>query len=329
MKIKNKTTIAPSWILSLAFLSLVFLSSCNNSEPEKELSTPTSGNVKIGFDETLKPLAKEELDAFQAAYPNAHIIASFKPEVELANDFLNDSDEVIMLSRKLNDKENKIFEAKQLAVITSKIAFDALAIIINKANPDSVLTYKQLQDMFSGAAKSWTDIDSKNNLPLNIVFDNQNSSTLRYMVDKFNKTGKAPTTWSALKSCPQVIDYVAANKGALGIIGVNWVSNHHENAANSFIKNVNVAALYPPDTAKGAGQAYQPYQAYIALRHYPLYRDIYMISREGRSGLGAGFMSYISTDRGQTIINLAGLVAANAPIRIMEVKNKLDESQIK
>lgn len=64
---------------------------------------------------------------------------------------------------------------------------------------------------------------------------------------------------------------------------------------------------------------YQPYQAYIALKFYPFYREVYLISREGRNGIGSGFITFVASDRGQRIFLRAGLVPSKAPVRLVEL----------
>ncbi len=67
---------------------------------------------------------------------------------------------------------------------------------------------------------------------------------------------------------------------------------------------------------------YQPYQAFIAQKQYPLLRDVIMISREARAGLASGFMAFIASDKGQRIVLTSGLVPATMPIRIVEVNHE-------
>ena len=66
----------------------------------------------------------------------------------------------------------------------------------------------------------------------------------------------------------------------------------------------------------------KPYKAYIAMKKYPLSRQVYMISRETRSGLGSGFITYVASDKGQRIVLKSGLVPATAPIRLVEIKRE-------
>ena len=84
--------------------------------------------------------------------------------------------------------------------------------------------------------------------------------------------------------------------------------------ANSFLKTVHVAGI-SRDSA-----FYQPYQAYIAQKLYPLTRNVIIISREARSGLGSGFLTYVASDKGQRVVLKAGLVPATMPVRIVEIR---------
>jgi phosphate transport system substrate-binding protein len=91
--------------------------------------------------------------------------------------------------------------------------------------------------------------------------------------------------------------------------------------ATNFLNGIKILGLSPPDSAKAfQGEYFQPYQAYILQRTYPLVREVYIINRESRSGLGTGFASFVAGNKGQSIINLSGLLPATRPVRIMEFK---------
>ena len=92
-----------------------------------------------------------------------------------------------------------------------------------------------------------------------------------------------------------------------------WVSDAEDSTANSFLKSVRVAGISLEE------DPYQPYQAYIAQKQYPLTREVVVISREARSGLGSGFLTFVASDKGQRVVLKAGLVPATMPVRIVEI----------
>jgi phosphate transport system substrate-binding protein len=71
--------------------------------------------------------------------------------------------------------------------------------------------------------------------------------------------------------------------------------------------------------SRGDSEAYQPYQAYVAQNLYPLIREVVIVSREARTGLGSGFFTYVANDKGQRVVLKAGLVPATMPVRIVEI----------
>ncbi len=119
-----------------------------------------------------------------------------------------------------------------------------------------------------------------------------------------------------MNSNKAVVDYVSQKPNAIGLIGVSWISDRDDSTAIQFLKSIRVASVSRDD------EAVQPYQAYIANRQYPLCRDVFVISREARTGLGTGFTAFVAGDKGQRIVLKSGMVPATMPVRIVSVTKK-------
>lgn len=303
------------------FLSLsTLLYACTQKDKNgKELSTTTTGTVNIVADETLMPIVDSEEQVFETIYPKANLVITYLPEAEAIARFLNDSAQLIILPRELNDVEKAYFKEKQLSLPRSnKIATDAIALIINKKNTDTTLEISQVRDIIRGKIQNWKQLDAKSKLAdINIVYDNPNSSTVKYMIDLVKQKD---LKGYALKSNKDVIDYVGQNQNALGIIGINWISDLDDSSTNFFKQNIHVVGIKEDAMDEGDDYFYQPYQAYLATKQYALLRTVYTISREPRAGLATGFASFVAGDKGQKIILKAGLLPANAPIRIISTE---------
>ena len=154
------------------------------------------------------------------------------------------------------------------------------------------------------------------------MFDNKNSSTVRFAMDSICG-GKelAEGNVSALKTNQQVIDYVANNPDAMGVVGVNWLGNRSDTTNLSFREEIRVMSVSAEDVATPAN-SYKPYQAYLFYGNYPLARSIYALLNDPRSGLPWGFASFMTSDKGQRIILKSGLVPATQPVRIVHVKDE-------
>jgi ABC-type phosphate transport system substrate-binding protein len=308
-----------SYIILALFLFL--LSSCNQNKNSPE-DGPTYGEITVSADETLKPLIDAELFAFQSLYQRAKVHVNYKPEAEVFNDLLNNRARIIFVTRKLNKDELKHFDEVKIVPRTVKVAYDALALITNKSNKDLNISYTDLKKIISGKTSRWSELGPNlGNSKIELVFDNKNSSAVRFLKNLIGNDSLSVNAF-ALNNSQEVIKYITEKKDAIGIVGVNWVSEN-DSASTVFSKKIKLISISPPDTSKGAGDYYQPYQAYIAEKFYPLWRDVYIISGEARNGLGSGVIAFISSDKGQRIVLKAGLVPATMPVRLVEIKDQL------
>jgi phosphate transport system substrate-binding protein len=301
-------------ILFFVIVPSIILNGCGQSNQITE--TPTTGNIKISVDESYQLLLDTQIFTFQSIYTFAKINPTYKPEVDVFKDFMNDSVRTIVVNRKLTQNEEDVLKSKSFIPITTKIAYDALAFITNKNNNDSLLKFNQINDIFNGTINQWNQINPKSKLKdLIVVFDNNHSGNVRYIKEKFNIKQNFPSNCFAVKSNEEVINYVEKNENAIGLISVNWISDSDDSVTINFKKRVKVVSVENPTN----GVFSKPYQGYIAEGSYPFIRDVYMICRETFTGLGSGFIQFVAGDKGQRIILKSGLVPATMPVRLVEV----------
>jgi phosphate transport system substrate-binding protein len=302
------------------YLGLIFiLFSCAGGSKNTITETPTSGDIKIVSDESFQPLIDTEVYTFTHLYNYARIKPIYKPEVDVINDFMNDSVKLIVTSKKLTDDQVKYLRDTLIIARTVTFAKDALALITNKENLDTLIKYNSIKDIFLGRITTWKQLKSKSRLDkISVIFDNPKSGNIRYFKEKFDIRDKLPDNFFAVKNNQEVIDFVSRNKDALGIISVNWISDKDDSLSRSFIKKVNIVAISRPYLDENA--YYRPDPGWIYDKSYPFVRDIYIISRETFKGLGSGFLQWACAERGQKIVLKSGLVPATMPIRLVQIK---------
>ena len=311
------------YVFSLTIVLVLTLLSCRrNSKFITRTDTLTSGEAIIAADEGLEPIIIEEIDVFTRLNIDANITPVFASEQEIFDFLLTDSIRLIIAARDLTDAEKQHIKSLKRTPRSQKIAIDGIALIINKENKDSLLSVYDLQKMLTGEIQDWNVISSSKTKerPVTVVFDQQNSSTLRFMQDSICRDKKLSSQAVAAKSNKEVIHYVANHPNALGIIGVNWISNPNDSTKLSFDNMIRVVSLSREVNAS-IGNSYKPFPAYLATGDYPLRRDIYVILTDVRGGLPAGFVNFIAGDSGQRIILKAGLVPATRPTRLINLKN--------
>jgi phosphate transport system substrate-binding protein len=303
-------------------LALVF-TSCNSKTKDRHSDTPTTGAIRISVDETFQPIIESEIPVFESIYTRAKITAVFEPEADAFNNLLKDSVRLIIVSRGLNQNEKDFFKSKQFLPKEIKVALDGIAIITNKKNPDTLLTMWQLRSILVGELTNWKKINPKSKLGLlKVVFDNKKSSTIRFVVDSITHTGKLGTNLAALNHNKEVLDYVEQNPNAIGLIGVSWISDPSDSTQLSFLKKVNVMSISREEVAEDKN-SFPPLAGYIFDGRYPLTRAVWMINTDPHMGLAAGFLSFVSSVRGQKIILKTGVVPATMPTRVVTIKDGL------
>ncbi|MBS1772774.1 MAG: substrate-binding domain-containing protein [Bacteroidetes bacterium] len=284
---------------------MIGVASCGE-DVEQPADTPSSGTIDISVDDTYKPIIDEQKKVFDSSFPEAHINVHYKPESECIKDFMEGKARLILVTRDLADDEKKVLEYKKIVPASLPIAKDAVAVIVNNATTDSAFTMSQIRGILTGVYKD----------KYTVVFDNQGSSTLRYVMDSILRGDKLGANVYAAKGNDSVIDYVSKNPKAIGFTSVSYVSDLNDPNGLAFIKNVKVAYIVNEKNMK----PYQPYQYDIAPDDYQLTRKLYYIHKETYPGLGRGFANFLAGERGQLIFKQARLFPLRMNVMFREAE---------
>ena len=294
----KKFLVIPALILSVFLIVIVACNQTNKQVNDNE--TILKGKTKVLVDETFKPVIEDQIMIFESKY-DAKISLLAKSETEVILALVKDTANIAVLSRTLTPQELKIFENKKITPRITKIATDAIAFIANQKNNDTIIALQDVVAFMQG---------KPNQNIKGLVFDNPNSSSVRYMNELAGLKTIPKTGIYSFKTNEEVIKFVASNEGMIGIVGVNWLMQPALNRVET-VKSVQVLSV------KGIGKKdyFSPTQNNIAEGKYPLARDLYIVNCQGYSGLGMGFASFVAGDIGQRIILKSGLLPAKMPGR--------------
>lgn len=278
---------------------------CGNGQPP--LDNPSRGSITIAADESFKPLVTQITSAYEGIYPNVKFNLVFRPEQEAINMMLHDSARLAFTTRKLTKNEQRGLDQRKIVGGAVKIATDGVALIVNKANTDSLITMGALRSIFNGSIKNWSQLKSNQTEPITLVFDNNNSSNLDFVLSTFGVKSIEGLRIFTTRSNREVIDYVRKNPSALGFIGVNWISDGDEPLTAELSADLRVMGVSAKQNPVGRADYYQPFQEDLGMQRYPLRRPVYVLSREAHPGLGGGLINYVMRDAGSLIIYKVGL----------------------
>jgi phosphate transport system substrate-binding protein len=309
-------------IIGLLLAAVVFAIGCSNNPKNGKQDTATSGTINVAADESLRPIVEAEVDVFESIYPNAHLNVIYTNEYDAMHLLATDSVRIAITTRDLLPDEKALFEQAKITPRYAPFCTDAIGFIMNNNRTDTILSLSQVKGILDGSIGTWKDLNAQNTAsPLQLVFDSPKSGAIRMLKDSVLKGSELAKHCFAVENNQAVIDYVAQHPEAIGVIGASWISDPDDSTRNGFLQRIKVCNLIPlnPETAEASNM--KPYQAYIALKQYPLWREVRVVMREARVGLGTGFASFIASDKGQRIVLKSGLVPATAPVRIIQLNN--------
>jgi len=297
---------------NIIYSFILFISACNNNENPFSYGNDTHsrGQMNLYVEESFKPLFETSIRTFESQYPKASIQVKYASEGEIIDAFFKDSLKTICISRDFTKLEKAQLKKRQVEVRSDKIAEDAVALILHPTNPDSLMTIAQIKAIIRGEKVIWSGLKTK----INIVFDKQNSANFYYLKN-FCDLKKLPVNLFAVSSNEEVINYVKENKNALGIIGLNWISDSDDFDTLGFVKGINVVAIAKDDKS----DYFKPHAGYIYTKEYPLNREIWLINKAKKSGVNTGFVLFMKGDKGQLIVQKSALVPATAPVRLIQL----------
>lgn len=295
-------------VVAIVIFGAVIIS-CNKKEDSKsENDTIIKGKVTVFVDETLLPIIEDEVAVFENSY-EAKFTLNPLSETEAILALTKKQAGILILSRKLNAQEEAFFKSKKITPKVTHFAIDGIALVKSKKSKDTLIALNDIVDFIKG----------KQNGIKGLVFDNPNSSTVRYFKELAKVDSLPEKGIFSFKTNDEVLKYVDENEGLIGVVGLNWITQPMP-AMQSIVDNVNVLSV------KNASNEYvSPNQDNIASGKYPLARDLYIINCQGYQGLGVGFASFVAGDIGQRIILKSGLVPVKIPGRNIIIRNQLDK----
>jgi phosphate transport system substrate-binding protein len=296
-------------IFTLIIVSFLFVECKQNEQNEQ---TILKGSVSILVDETLIPIVEDQVAVFESSY-DAKIKLVPESESEVLNSLVTEKAGIAIMARNLTKDELKIFEQKKIIPRITPFATDAIAFITNKNNNDTLVALKNIVEFMQGKPNSTIK---------GLVFDNPNSSTVRFMNNLAGIKATPKQGVFSFKTNEEVIKFVSENNGMIGVVGVNWLSQPSPKT-QEFVDKVTVLEVKNYKSQN----YYAPTQNNLAEKKYPLARDLYIINCQGNAGLGMGFASFIAGDIGQRIILKSGLLPVRIPGRNLKIRKEINNDK--
>jgi phosphate transport system substrate-binding protein len=277
---------------------LVFLTACRvapgqaNSQPEPSAYIQNKGS------DTIVNLALAWAEQYQAEHPDISISVTGGGSGTGIAALLNKTVDIANASRQMQAEEIKKAKANGFDPVELVVSRDAIAVIVNPANPVGRLTMQQISDIYSGKINNWSRVGGQDK-PIVRLSREVNSGTHIYFRDtvvrlgeKNNKTLFATDTL-LLPSSEGIISEVRQNPNAIGYDGLGYVPS-----------DLKVIAV-----AKDATSPYVlPSISTVNDKSYPVARDLYMYTAGQPTGAVKAYLDWIVSSEAQVIVADLGFV---------------------
>jgi phosphate transport system substrate-binding protein len=303
-----------AFIFLIAVLTGAFLGGCGESidpnEPQGFLQTKGS--------DTMVNAIQMVSEQFMKDYPHIFVaVTGGGSGVGIAS-LINRACDVACASREMKAKEFDLAHRRGVNPKEFVVAYDGVAVIVNKDNPVDKLTIQDLHRIFTGKAPNWKEFGGKD-LPIVTLSREVSSGTHMYFKEEVVQLGQKDNHEEfsnetlLLTSSQAIVDEVAGNEAAIGYLGMGYLSER--------TKAVRIARASPPEesVASGGRRAtsdafYPPDVENVIKKTYPLSRPLYLYTDGEPQGIVQRFVDFTLSPMGQTQFMETGFVPVGATL---------------
>ncbi len=248
----------------------------------------------IGSD-TLVNLALAWAEAYMAARPEVHISVTGGGSGTGIAALINGTIPLANASRAMSPEEIEEARKNGFEPLQHTVALDAIAVVVNPANPVNRLTLSQIADIYTGRIRRWSQVGGEDR-PIVLLSRESNSGTYVYFIERVIRLGRkdkqdlpSPETL-LMPSSEGISNEVRHNPNAIGYDGLGYVTADQKVLA-----------------VADRGSYVLPTAATVHDGSYPIARPLYMYTAGEPSGPIAEYLSWI-LGQGQGLIQELGFV---------------------
>lgn len=246
---------------------------------------------KMKGSDTVLPLAQKEAENFLKKNKGASVTVTGGGSGVGISALMDNSTEIAMASRKIKFEEKMKLQEAGKAVVEKVIAYDALAVIVNPANPVSQLTREQLEGIFTGKITNWKQVGGKD-LKIIVYSRETSSGTYEFFKESVLKNKNYMASVLSMPATGAIIQSVSQTPGAIGYVGHAYVNNEIKPLKVSYDGKTFVAPTYA--NAKN--------------KTYPVVRPLYFYYTKANAAKVKSFVDYIMSAEGQKTVKEIGYI---------------------
>lgn len=243
-------------------------------------------DITISGSTTVFPIAQKCAEVYMDGHPDVNIsVRGGGSGVGIANIIAGTVD-IADASRSIKNKELKQAKENGVNPVGNVVAKDGIAMIVNNANTITDISREELKKIYSGEINNWKELGGPS-MPIVVISRDFSSGTFEVFGEKVMEGGKVRDDALLLASNKAVATTVKDTPGAVGYIGLGFITND--------IKALDVEGITPSNETVNDGT-------------YKIARPLYMYTNGEPKGVVKDFIDFILSAQGQIIVEEAGYV---------------------
>jgi phosphate transport system substrate-binding protein len=249
------------------------------------LSFTTIEKITVKGSDTLVILSQRWAEVYMKSHPTASIqVTGGGSGVGIAA-LINGSTDIANASRPMKSSEISKLKARYNTLgVEVPCAKDGISIYINKVNPVSELTVKQIGLIFAGKITNWKEVGGPD-ANIKLYGRESSSGTFGFFQDNVVKTDYSPSC-QTLPGTAAIVNAVKKDKYGIGYGGAAYA----EGVKDCKVKKDDKSPAYAP-TAET-----------IKNKTYPITRYLYMYLKSRPTGETKAFIDWILSPEGQKVV---------------------------
>jgi phosphate transport system substrate-binding protein len=263
-------------------------------------STGTDAYIQNKGSDTMVNLALAWAERYQQVNPVVRLSVTGGGSGTGLSALLNGTVDIANASRAIKPEEVQQAKDKGFEPVEFVVARDAIAVIVNPANPVRQLTLQQISEIYRGHIDNWKDLGGEDR-PIVRLSRETNSGTHVYFLETVVRLGSSTdkTIFSPdtllLPSSEGIISEVRDNPNAIGYDGLGYVT-----------PEVKTVAVAKDDKSPFV----MPSVASVNAKTYAIARDLYMYTHGAPQGAIKTYLDWIMSPEAQKIVSDLGFIPA-------------------
>ena len=238
---------------------------------------------RIKGSDTVLPLTQTLSEIYMNSHPDATITVTGGGSGVGISALLDGTTDIAMASRRIKFSEKMKLKQSKHEPCEVVVAYDALAVIVNPANPVGQLTREQLVAIFRGKITNWKEVGGED--AKIIVYSRETSSgTYEFFKESVLHNKNYMSGVLSMPATGAIIQSVSQTRGAIGYVGLAYL--------NPMIKAV--AVSYDG----GKNYVYPSVESAMS-KDYPVVRPLYYYYDKANEATVMPFIEYIESPEGQ------------------------------